>query len=195
MWARGKVRRRRRELTATCEALDSRALPGGAIATVDLLTFQRAPAEVRALRAAAKSTVVLHGQVSGSIGAVQSNVANVNTLILATGTVAGLPGTVAFGALQQTIYNTAKTRINVTNGSGSITPLSASTGSYLVVTYKGGGPVARKAVTQVLEIHGKVTGGAGAYAGSSGVFSGVAKVNPVTGAFSMKFTLTVRPLA
>lgn len=201
MWARGAGRRRRREWTATCESLDGRALPGGAIATVDLLAFQDALAEVRALRAAAKvararPTIVLHGQVTGTIGAVQTNVPNENTLIVATGTAGGLPGTVVFASLQQTSFNTTKTHVTVAYGSGSITPLSASTGSYMLVSYKGGGPAAHKGVTQVLRLHGSVTGGAGAYAGiSSGGFSGVARLNPVTGAFSMTFTLMVKPVA
>jgi hypothetical protein len=196
MRARWEGRRHRQSFSATCEGLEGRALLSAA--ALDVPASGIHAAEVRAIHAAAKSskpTLVLHGQVTGTIGAIQTNLTNINTLIAATGKVEGLPGEVVFAALQETTLNKAKTRVTVANGSGSVTPLSASTGSYMLVVYKGGGPVSHKGVMQTLQIHGSVTGGKGAYAGvSSGAFSGVATLNPVTGAFSMKFTLTVKPV-
>jgi hypothetical protein len=194
MRAHQEGRRSRRGFAAACEGLEGRALLS--VAALHLPTPHASEVgTIHATAKSSKSTIVLHGHVSGTIGSVQTNLPDINTLIVATGLTGGLPGKVVFAAIQETTLNKADTRVTVANGSGSITPLSASTGSYMLVVFKGGGPVSHKGVTQILQIHGSVTGGKGAYAGvSSGAFSGVATVNPVTGAFSMKFTLTVKPV-
>jgi hypothetical protein len=195
MWAYGEERRRR-SFAAVCESLEGRALLS--TAALDLPKPANHAAEVGGIHAAAKSSkhvVTLHGKVTGVIESIQSDIPlSVNTVIEATGTTTGLPGTVVFEASQQTVENTAKTHVTVTNGTGFITPLSAQFGSQIVVSYKGSGPVVKKAVKQTLQVHGTVTGGTGAYAGSSGTFSGVATVNLNTGAFSLKFTLMVKPI-
>jgi hypothetical protein len=141
----------------------------------------------------AAPVVVLVGKATGSIYAITSTTAGVNTLLLAKGLTQGLPGLVAMTAIQETEIHGA--RVQVTKGTASFSPLAAATGSYLAVTYTGSGPVAKTGTSQTFSISGKVEGGKGAYAAAKGTFSGKVVVDPKLGNMTIVYTLKVRPVA
>ncbi len=137
--------------------------------------------------------IVLLGKAKGAIYAITSgSTTGVNTLLVGNGLATGLPGLVVLTGVQETALHGS--RVQVTKGSATFAPLAASTGSYLLVTYTGSGPVAKTGATQTFSISGTVNGGKGAYSAAKGTFSGNVVVDPKLGTMTMNYVMKVRPV-
>ena len=185
----GKVRR----IGLSVETLEGRSLLSAAPSHV-LIPGVAAFGSIHESEVKSAPLVVLFGKAKGTIHSIATpNAGGVNTLILADGLTQGLPGIVVWTSIQETELH-GKT-VQVTRGSGSLAPLAASTGSYMLFTYTGSGPIAKTGATQSFSISGTVNGGKGAYALSKGTISGMVIVNPQTGSLTITYTLKVRPVA
>ena len=184
--------RKYRKIGNAVETLEGRALLNAApihALVHGTVTF----ASVHSSSVNTQTVVVLSGKANGSIHPIATpNAGGVNTLLLANGLTQGLPGLVVLTSIQETEIHGRQ--VQVTNGSGSLQPLAASTGSYMLFSYTGSGPVAKSGATQSFSISGMINGGKGAYALAKGTISGTAVVNPVTGALTINYTLKVRPV-
>ena len=184
--------RKHRQIGNAVEMLEGRALLNAAPFHT-LMHGTAAFGSVHSSGVNTQTVVVLFGKANGSIHPIATpNAGGVNTLLLADGLTQGLPGLVVFTSIPVTEIHGR--RVQVTTGSGSLQPLAASTGSYMLFSYTGSGPVAKTGATQSFTISGTVNGGKGAYALSKGTISGTAVVNPMTGALTINYTLKVRPV-